>query len=418
MEKLFRGNCILSVLLMALYGCSCNNITPVGTDNSETINPIWSTTLPGEAGVYNDGLIGLPVFEDKILFHSTVFTNLYDEDNRIHALDIQTGKLEWTYPESYNSENRMFLWGVPYQYEDKLVMKMPKFGNLTKCDRIICLNLKNQNLVWSVNMPESLSFATCRDVVGVGDTFYFIQETESNALIFQGSVKRGNVDTLYSIGGINDEEGVEITTNNALLEQIDGKTMMFFATNEKKLTMEGVKAESYFNELDVQTRKLVYKVLVVNDDDYVVSNAEVVNGKAYLTSGRKCYCIDLSCGRYLWSFYSSEHVNYTASCILVQDNIVFLWGDNRYIGLDAGTGTKKYQGDIECGNAEVYNGYVYIVSRDGKLYILDIKDGSQLAKIICPDKFFLTGCKPVVYDDKLFVFDDHHAYCYEAIPAE
>lgn len=418
MEKLFRDNSISYVLLIALCSYSCNNIAPTGTDNTETIKPIWSTTLPGEAGVYNDGLIGLPVFEDKILFHSTVFTNLYDEDNRIHALDIQTGKLEWTYPESYDSENRMFFWGVPYQYEDKLVMKMPKFGNLTQCDRIICLNLKNQKLVWSMYMPESLSFATCRDVTGVGGTFYFIQETESNAVIFQGSVKNGGIDTLYSIRGENDGVAVEITTNNALLEQVDGKTIMIFATNEKKPTAGGVKNESYINALDVESKKMVFKLLVVNDDDYVVSNAKVENGKAYLTSGRKCYCIDLSCGKYLWSFNSSEHVNFTASCILVQDNIVFLWGDNRYIGLDAGSGTRKYQGDIECGNAEVYNGYVYIVSRDGKLYILDIKDGSQLAKIICPDKFFLTGCKPRVYDDKLFVFDDHHAYCYEAISTE
>lgn len=416
MEKLFHDKYLSFVILLVLCGGSCNKVPPVSLKKTEAIIPLWSTTLPGEAGVYNDGLIGLPVFEDKILFHSTVFTNLYDEDNRIHALDIQTGKLEWTYPESYDCENPMFFWGVPYLYENKMVMKMPKFGNLSQYDRIVCLNLKDQKLVWSVNMPESLSFATCRDVAGVGDTFYFMQETENNAVIFYGSVSSGKIDTLYSIGEKNDGAAVEITTNNALLEQIDGKTMMFFATNEKKTTAGGVNNESYFNALDVESGKLVFKVLVVNDDDYVVSNARVAEGKVYLTSGRKCFCIDPLCGRYLWSFNSSEHVNFTASCLLVHKNVVFLWGDNRYIGLDAETGIKKYQGDIECGNAEVCNGYVYIVSRDGNLYIVSLEDGRRLAKIICPDKYFLTGCKPGLYDNKLFVFDDHHAYCYKAIP--
>lgn len=417
MEKLFSVDCILFIFLMVWCSCSCNIVPPqVNVDDNETIKPLWSTTLPGEAGVYNDGLIGLPVFENKILFHSTFFTNLYDEDNRIHALDIYTGKVEWTYPESYDSDNRMFFWGVPYQHEDKLVMKMPKFGNLTQCDRIICLNLKNQKLVWSVNMPENLSFATCRDIVGVGDTFYCMQESEKNAIIFQGSINSGEIDTLYNLCGTHEVDKIEITTNNASLNQIEGKTMIFFATNEKKVKGKNVRNESYFNVLDVESKRMVSRVLVENDECYVVCNAKVAYGKVYITSGRKCYCIDPLNGNNLWDFNSSENVNFTAPYLLVQENVVFLWGDNRFIGLDAATGTKKYQGDIECGNAEVYNGLVYIVSRDGKLYVINIKDGRQLAIIDCPGNYFLTGCKPRVYDNKLFLFDEHHAYCYKAIP--
>jgi outer membrane protein assembly factor BamB len=398
------------------YGCSCNNVTPVIDEKSAVTKPIWSTELPGEAGVYNDGLIGLPVYEDKILFHSTFFTNLYDEDNRIHALNIHTGKLEWTFPENFNNSNQMFFWGVPYLYEDMLVMKMPKFGNFTQYDRIICLSLKNHEIQWSINFPENLSFATCRDVAGIGDNFYFMQESENNALILKGNVANGDIDTLFTVRGDNEINRVEITTNNALLEVIDGKIMMIFATSEKMLTFNGEETKSYLNILDIESKKIITKISVDNDEYYVVSNAKIANGKVYFTSGRKCFCINPANGIQLWEFVSPEHVNFTAASILVQHNIVFLWGDNRYIGLDATTGEKRYQGDIECGNAEVNNGYVYIVSRDGKLYILNIKDGSQIAKIICPDKYFLTGCKPRVYENKLFVFDDHHAYCYEAVP--
>lgn len=414
MEKLLQGKCLLFLLMASAY-FSCN-YNPTGiVQKNETIKPIWSLRLPGNAGVYNDGLIGLPVYEDKILFHSTFFTNIEDEDNRIHAINIHTGQLEWTYPKSYDSNNRMFFWGVPYLYGDKMIAKMPKFGNYTKQDRIICLNLNNQELMWSLNLPKELSFATCRDVVGVGDNFYCIQETETNAIILRGSVMSGIIDTLFSLNG-NDAVRVEITTNNVLLEHIGGRTLMLFATCEKKIAGTVEIRESFFNVLDVNTKKLVSKTQVINDGYYVVSNSKVSNDKVFFTSGRKCYCSDPLNGRLLWNFLSADDVNFTASSILVQDGTVFLWGDNRYIGLNAESGKMIYQGNIECGNAEVFNGYVYIVSRDGSIYILNIMDGTLKAKIDCPNKYFLTGCKPRVFEDKLFLFDYHHAYCYRALP--
>lgn len=55
--------------------------------------------------------------------------------------------------------------------------------------------------------------------------------------------------------------------------------------------------------------------------------------------------------------------------------------------------------------------------------ILNIKTGKTLHRIVCPEKYttntgFFTACKPQVYGDKLYVFGNYHAYCYDAVPKE
>ena len=113
--------------------------------------------------------------------------------------------------------------------------------------------------------------------------------------------------------------------------------------------------------------------------------------------------------------------------VVVNNGVVFLFGSNRYVGLNAETGEKIYQGDIGCGNANAFNGYVYIISNDGHMYILDIKTGKKLHRITCPERVlpnpkwggvFATGCKPQVYGNKLYVFSCTSAYCYDAVPKE
>jgi len=51
---------LIGVILILLLGCNC---TPISQPPIETegIKPLWSTELPGKAGVYNDGLVGMPI---------------------------------------------------------------------------------------------------------------------------------------------------------------------------------------------------------------------------------------------------------------------------------------------------------------------------------------------------------------------
>ena len=109
-----KSNKLLFVLPFVLFllGCSC---TPTSIPEVKGVNPIWSTKLPGKAGVYNRGIIGFALYNGKVHFHSTYFTGIvndvFEEDNRIHALDKETGKIQWTYTTSYNKSKPMSFGG-------------------------------------------------------------------------------------------------------------------------------------------------------------------------------------------------------------------------------------------------------------------------------------------------------------------
>ena len=148
-----------------------------------------------------------------------------------------------------------------------------------------------------------------------------------------------------------------------------------------------------------------------------------MGNKIFFTAGRMSSCFNISSNTLEWTYKSTESYNYMTNKVVVNNGVVFLYGDNRFVGLDANTGEKLYQGDIQCGNANAFNGYVYVIARDAKLYILNIKTGKTLHRIVCPEKYttntgFFTACKPQVYGDKLYVFGNYHAYCYDAVPKE
>lgn len=409
-------------IIFHLLGCSC---TPIPQPSTEVdgIKPLWSTKLPGESGIYNDGLIGMPIFDGKILFHSTYFTNINAEDNRIHALDIETGEIKWTFPVAYNKNNSMFFWGVPYLYNEYLVVKMPKFGNVLFTDKLICINLLTQQQVWQKTLRESISFNSNDNVVGINTDFYFLQQSDSNTLIYKGNCQNGDTTLLVKVNADQPENynrsssGLQYfqTTNN-------GKYLFVGALEEKKNSTDSYAYKTYLYIIDIEKKVLVKKLPILRKDEgQTINDIISTNNRVYFTCGRTTFCYNPNIDSIEWSFSSLESYNYMANHIIVNNNIVFIYGDNRYIGLDAQTGKKLYQGDIQCSNANAFNNFVYIIGSDAKLYIIDINTGRILNQITCPEKYvthtgFLTGCKPHVFGDKLYVFGNYHAYCYKAIP--
>lgn len=106
-----------------------------------------------------------------------------------------------------------------------------------------------------------------------------------------------------------------------------------------------------------------------------------MDNRVYMTCGRKATCFDPDTGEILWQFFSEGHVNYATPRLSVSDGVVFLNGDNRFIGLNALNGKKLYQGDTQCANADSFNGYTYLIGRDEYLYIIDIHTGKIAHKI-------------------------------------
>jgi len=410
------------IVFILLLGCSC---TPIITPQVEGIKPVWSTKLPGEAGIYNDGLIGLPLYDGKIIFHSTYFTNFEEEDNRIHALDVETGKILWTFPSQYKKENSMFFLGVPFLKNEYLVAKMPTFGNTLPYDRLICINLETGKEVWNKSFLTSFSNNVCYDdIVGNENDFYFFQQTENNALLYKGNLLTGDT-TVYLKIIPETPSNFSETTSNAINGVFNNKDIIVTGGLERiKNNRDIYDFNTFLYLIDLNKKDSINKIpIILPDKGNPINRIYLYNQKVYLVYGRTSSCYNTITSTIEWTFTSVESFNFMTNHIVVNDNIVFLYGDNRYVGLNAETGEKLYQGDIQCGNADAFNGYVYIIGRDGYLYILDIKSGKQLHKITCPTKYtehdgFSTGCKPQVYGDKLYVFSYKYAYCYDAEPKE
>ncbi len=414
---------ILLFTLLILLGCSC---TPTSIPEVEGIKPIWGTKLPGKAGVYNAGLIGLPTYDGSILFHSTYFTNLDGEDNRIHALDLKTGKINWTFPDKYIKENSMFFSGVPFLKDEFLVAKMPKFGNTLPYDRLICINMNNGKEVWKKSFNETNSYNVNYDnIVGSNSEFYFFQQTHTNAVLYKGNIISGDISIILNIHATPPNNYCRTSSELILYKNTDNNKDYIYIGGLESTIDNTDDYCLYLYKINITNRIVEDKIEIFKSSDYdfPINQNIIMGNKIFFTAGRMSSCFNISSNTLEWTYKSTESYNYMTNKVVVNNGVVFLYGDNRFVGLDANTGEKLYQGDIQCGNANAFNGYVYVIARDAKLYILNIKTGKTLHRIVCPEKYttntgFFTACKPQVYGDKLYVFGNYHAYCYDAVPKE
>lgn len=217
-----------------LWGCTNIPTTPSTIDG---IQPIWSIKLPGKAGVYNNGLVGLPIYNGKILFHSTNFTNningKVEEDNRVNALDTNTGELQWKFPLVYSKTNNMFFGAKPYIFNEYLVTKMPAFGLFQETDKVLCFNMNTQQEVWQKILPKSISLYASNDVVGNADFFYFIQETKNETLIYQGNIMTGDTTKICRLQAIAPYNKIEISSELLLYNSKKWQTSISFWNSRK-----------------------------------------------------------------------------------------------------------------------------------------------------------------------------------------
>ena len=240
----------------------CKNLSPRIPDALNEIQPAWECKLPGDAGIYNDGLIGLPVFKNEIFFHSTYFTGKQGEDNRIHAIDLETGKINWTYPAKYNKENKFFFWGVPYLYGNQMVLKMPASDNTDSNDKIICLNLDAHQENWSIKIPDSMSVTSGNNIVGAEGKFYFTQESASESFVFEGDIIHGDTNILFQFQNKNSNQGVEISTDLQLIESGNDKFLVF-GLLEWTSDKTDLEFDNFIVVLHPDSRQILHKIFIL-----------------------------------------------------------------------------------------------------------------------------------------------------------
>ena len=288
-------------------------------------------------------------------------------------------------------------------------------------DKIVGVNLKTGNELWYKEIPEANSYNIRTDVVGEGEDFYYFEQTKNNSILRKGNVVSGQATDILEIQPAQGYNYCKASSNVIFVKE---KKLIIIGAWEMDTTNRDYStSKNYLCILDLKTNTILNKVYSeLFEPDMSISHIYSDGGKIYAACGLTTICYNLNTQIIDWTYKSTESYNYMTNNVVVNNGIVFLYGDNRFVGLNAETGEKLYQGDNYCSEANAFNGYVYLIG-DSKLYILDIKTGKTLHRIICPEEYtinegFNPYCIPTVYGDKLYVFGYYHAYCYEAIPKE
>lgn len=406
--------CLFFCLL--LPGCNYN--APATFETPSTAVK-WLTLLPGKAGIYNDGLIGLPVYDSKIIFHSTYFSSSTLEDNRLHALDMETGELIWTYPAEYNGEDPHFFWGVPYLYNEYLITKMPTFGSLSDSDYLLCIDIKTGTGKWKFKLPANQSRFTCRNLTGVGETVYFVQQSASNGYIYRANVFTGSRELLYIVEPmIEGYDKVEITSHDIALLQLPNDTLLVMGIKESNTRDSDNKGQRSLFVVNLSKACLMSNIPISGDSLYSISSLKTADSFVYLSCGRTAFCVDIVSGEIVWSFYANSTINEAAPSLEVSRDVIMLWGHKRCLLLCRQTGVLLNEFNLEAGNVTVDDNHAYIVGRDGQFYVLSLSEGSvhvmQPFQLSNSNRLsFSTGCKPRILDGKIYAFGYQHAICFE-----
>jgi len=413
-------NSLLIAVVILLISCKEIQQPPI---QREGIQPLWETRLPGKAGIYHYGLEGLPTYNGNILFHSSYMFAPAEEDNRIHALNMKTGQIQWTFPLTYVKSKPMVFSSMPYIFNGNLVVKMLACQTFSRNDKIVCINLNTGMQSWEKELPQEHSLNSRSDIVGVGNKFYFTERSETSTIFYTGDILTGEITLLKKIDAKAPNNICEPFGNPVLVNTDSGKSYLISGGMEKVENIYSINNPSFLYVIDLKTNELVDRIAGEVDESYSFNDLFVLNDKLFYTSGRVCACYNFEKMEKEWTYRSAEPFNYMANRLVVSDSIIFLHGPNRFIGLSTKFGTKVFQGDLmSSGGASIANGYVYVISNDSKLYILNAETGKIVQRIVCPEEYeknprgFGLASIPKVYGDKLYLFGNYHAYCYDATP--
>jgi outer membrane protein assembly factor BamB len=119
---------------------------------------------------------------------------------------------------------------------------------------------------------------------------------------------------------------------------------------------------------------------------------------------KKLYALNASSGSKIWDF---EIGTTSMTTPLIYENTVYIGSFDRYFyAVDAATGNLRWQSEVEGGKwfwakAVVQNNVIYAPNLDGKVYLLNAENGSEVAGAV--DLGSLISSDPVLVGDKIII---------------
>ena len=167
---------LLSTVIILSFASCCKIHGGKGT-----LQPEWETRIPTGSSkyIYYDGLPVLPKYKYWIIAHTTIVDEFFKEDNRLCAVNLNTGLVDWYFPKNTEERHYCHFGANSYQYKNKLVFQYQKDARTYEsrdCHTTCCMNLDSGEILWEVERNSKDGRPANMDIIGKGAICYFVQD--------------------------------------------------------------------------------------------------------------------------------------------------------------------------------------------------------------------------------------------------
>jgi len=410
-------NSIPIISLLLLLTCSCCK----DSRRQNGIQPLWEMVIPtgSSEAIFYDGLRTLPMYKDWLIAHTTIADEgIFQEDNRLCAVNIQTKQVDWYFPGNLDQRVHCAFRGQGYLYKNKLVFRYVKdFIEASKSNRTtLCLNLDTQDIIWETTEDREFtrtgwSYGNGAHVVGNGSECYFIQNENE---LYRVNLETDSYVKIY-------DAGEEFIHDFSLLK--DSHYLMLFCYESVQNGEEDA-FRNIIRIMDVSSLQFIYTRQVVpsaeSDSNHFMATGIESDGILYVDIDCYLTAIDWKQDVQLWE--REDYWAYTKMDMSVFDNTLMKCGGNATVGYDIHTGDIIYDYRNHGSQYTTFDGpYAYMVTAGAKLEIIERASGIILETITSPGNnqanggFY--GSYPCIYGDKMYIMgDSNKLYCYPKYP--
>lgn len=397
---------ISSLLLIILSSC-CKMQHGKGT-----LQPEWETRIPTGSSkvIFYDGLPVLPKYKDWIIAHTTIVDEFFKEDNRLCAVNLNTGLVDWYFPKNTEERHYCHFDAKSYQYKNKLVFQYQKDARTYEsrdCHTTCCLNLDSGEILWEVERNSKDGRPANMDIIGKGATCYFVQDNNIVCCV--------DLDT-------------DVRTEIYKDDRLKINYMSFAETNRLLLfcykEVGSFAYDTYIKILNLKTKEIEYFRKLTPENAGRRINCIPAIGfekKGILYTNLNIYtaAIDISSDRLLWE-RREDYWAYNSKDMFEYNGVLLKCGVNATTGYNAKTGEILYQYDNYGSYDTTQDGkYVYMVNRKQNIDIIEIETGKVLDFVKCKyaDKGEdFSGSYPTLIDGKMYIMSYNHLFRYPTYP--
>lgn len=389
--RIGKYSIILSII--AVVSCCKNNLNQ---DDALA----WSLELPRVSSpyIYWYGAKTLPIYNNVLISHTTIYDDVNISDNRLCGVGIDTKRTIWYFPDNIDLRRNVVFDSMGYQFGDAFVAKYTEESTMgTHVTSVVCLDIITGRERW-IFSEETLDIAAfCPDIVGDGQYCYFIND---GTRVYRTNIMTGETSLLYS------DEEMRIANAPLILDQ-----------NQVGLVRYNFYGDSSQEEvivINTNTTEVENVISLPRIESLNERSAKVINVGHYLfcNIAHYTFCINIDNREIPW-----ENWNYgydDASNFFAADDVLFKAGVSSTLAFNVHTGEVLYKyPDLGSDLVSIYDDYVYYITSYGTLLIIKLSDGTIKREIKCPDKEdYFFGSLPVVHDNNLFIMSTTKLHCY------